>query len=305
MEDNKFTAQYINVNTKFRPWVKGVQPPNTDFIVTLPQPLRNVHSMKLKSFNAPSAEYTFSVKETNNSFDVIVNGTTTTIRVIPGKYMNPPSGSNNSILLDQINLQLAPFDISLVFIHEISKYAFTGNNISNVEINFDVRDNYIINTFGWILGFHKSYCSKDAKYATVYPNNHCKKEVPLITGLTTLGTQLYYIADATVVLPNTALYYSLYVDDFLNNSSNSFTEACFPSNNIGGKNLLAQITTKYAIDNNTFYETDTSESFIRVYSTPVTLTKLHIILYDDNSNVVEFNNTDYTFLLEIITTKSN
>ena len=55
--------KYINVNTKFRPYVKGVQPKNTDFLVTLPNPIRNVLSMKLKSFNAPNAEYTFSVDE--------------------------------------------------------------------------------------------------------------------------------------------------------------------------------------------------------------------------------------------------
>ena len=71
--------KYINVNTKFRPFVKGIQPKNTDFLISLPNPIRNVLSMKLKSFNSPNAEYTFTVDEKNNSFDVIVGNDTITV----------------------------------------------------------------------------------------------------------------------------------------------------------------------------------------------------------------------------------
>ena len=299
MSDGNFKTvkKYININTKFRPFVKGVQPKNTDFIITLPNPVRNVLSMKLKSFNAPDAEYTFSVDESNNNFDVILNGTTTNIRVIPGKYFNPGL-DNTSLLLQQVNTQLEPLGIRLVFIPELRKYAFTGNNIANVELNFDVNNNYIFNTFGWILGFHHSYYSKDQKFAYTYPRGECEKPKGITSGLVTIAGQQYYLADAPILLPNTSLYYMLYVDDYLNNVEDSFFEGCYPSNN-SAKNILAKVTTKYGYDNNTFYETDAEESFQRIYSGPVTLNKLHIRLYDDNDTIVDFNNTDYTFLLEI------
>lgn len=297
-DDTKVMKKYINVNTKFRPFVKGVQPSNTDFKITLPESIKNVLSMKLKSFNAPSTEYTFSVNETNNSFDVISNEATKTIKVLPGKYTNP-SDINDSLLLQQINAQLVSVGISMIFIPELQRYAFTGNNITKVEINFDVRDNYIYNTLGWKMGFHHSYYSKDPKCARTYPFNECEKNKRgLVGGLITVGNTQYYLADTYILLPNTSLYYMLYVDDYLNNVENSFYEGCFPSNN-NAKNILAQVTTKYAYDNNTFYETDTEASFERVYTGPVTLNKLHIRLFDDNDTIVDLNNADYTFLLEL------
>lgn len=299
MPDNSTTIKkYINVNTKFRPFIKGSQEKNTDFIIDLPNPIRNVLSMKLKSFNAPDAEYTFSVTETNNRFYVINSGITTTVNVIPGKYTK----DTFPLLKQQIDTQLAGLGITIEYIPELERFAFTGNTIANVELNFDVRNNYIYNTFGWILGFRSSYYSNDSQYITSYPNTRCKQKIGLKGGLTTIGSQTYYLADSPILLPNTSMYYMLYVDDFLNNIEDGFYEGCFPSNT-NVKNILAQVTTKYAYTNNTFYETDTDASFERVYSGPVTLNKLHIRVYDDNNNIVDFNNRDYCFLLEIVTKK--
>lgn len=292
--DLKTIKKYININTKFRPFVKGNQAKNTDFTISLPSPIRNVLSMKLKSFSSPNVEYTFSVDEKNNSFDVITSANTITVKVVPGKY----TSSNSSFLMDQINSQLVQAGISFTYIPELEKYAFTGNNITNVELNFDVQNNFIYNTLGWIMGFHKSYYSKDNKFSSSYPITDCPKNDTLTGGLTTIGSNIYYLADAPVVLPNTSNYYLLYVDDFLSNTEDGFYEGCFPSNN-NVKNILAQIATKYAIDNNTFYYTDTDNTFERVYTGPVTLNKLAVKLFNDNNDIVNFNNADYSFLLEL------
>jgi hypothetical protein len=260
MIDNKMKMKkYINVNTKFRPFVKGSQDKNTDFIIDLPMPIRNVLSMKLKSFSAPDSEYTFSVLETNNSFEVITNGTKTLVSVLPGKYT--PDTLN--ALLANVNTQINSLGIQLEYNDVLRKFRFGGNNISNVELNFDVQNNYIYNTFGWVLGFNKSYYSKDPAYERPYPDPACPKNTGNIGGLTVIGSEKYYLADSPIALPNTSLYYLLYVDDFLNNMEDSFYEGCFPSNN-NIKNVLAKISTKYAADNNTFYETDTDASFERV-----------------------------------------
>lgn len=291
--------KYINVNTKFRPFVKGEQPKNTDFLISLPNPIRNVLSMKLKSFNSPNAEYTFTVDEKNNSFEILFNDNTFTMSVIPGRY----STLDNTFLFKQINDQILTNpgigDVKIVYIPELLKYAFSGANISNVEINFDVQNNFIYNTFGWIMGFHKSYYSKNTEFAKNYPNKKCPKNTGLVGGITTIGTDDYYLADQPVFLPNTSSYYLLNIDDYLSNVENAFYEGCFPSNN-SMKNVLAKIATKNATDNQTFYETDTDESFQRVYTGPVTLSKLNIQLYDDNDRIVDFNNANYTFLLELV-----
>ena len=121
----------------------------------------------------------------------------------------------------------------------------------------------------------------------------------MVGGLTTIGSNTYYLADQPVFLPNTSSYYLLNIDDYLSNVENAFYEGCFPSNN-SMKNVLGKIATKNATVNQTFYETDTDESFQRVYTGPVTLSKLNIQLYDDNDRIVDFNNANYTFLLELV-----
>tara|TARA_B110001469_G_scaffold127727_1_gene150085 strand:- start:838 stop:1731 length:894 start_codon:yes stop_codon:yes gene_type:complete len=295
---NNTMKKYINVNTKFRPFVKGTQEKNTDFIIDLPMPVRNVLSLKLKSFSAPDSVYTFSVSETNNRFEVITNESKTTVSVLPGKYT--PDTLNT--LLANVNYQINSLGIQLEYDDVLQKFRFTGDNISNVELNFDVQNNYIYDTFGWIIGFNKSYYSNDTAYERPYPDSTCPKKSGNMGGLTVIGIEKYYLADSPVALPNTSLYYLLYVDDFLNNMEDSFYEGCFPSNN-NIRNVLAKISTKYAADNNTFYETDTDASFERVYSGPVSLNRLHIKLFDDNNKIVDFNNANYTFLLELISAR--
>lgn len=312
---SRIYQKYLNVNTKFRPYIKGQQPSSTDFLVTLPTPVRNVLSMKLKTFNAPNTEYTFNVKENNNSFQIIdVSGGTSvpyTIKVPAGSYLT-------SQLVYVVNQLLASAlgvtDIELDYLTPIAtgglqRFAFKSvnpaNPITNYELNFDVHvDNYIFNTFGWKLGFQKSYYSKNTDLAkNPFPGLSCENNTGNVKGTSTyddatFNSDTYYLADTPIALPNTSPYYLLSINDFLNQSDVTFIEACYPSNNIMD-NIFARITTKYADDNNTVYETDVTESYKRVYSGPVTLSKLHIKLYDDNNNIIDLNNADYSFLLEL------
>ena len=302
MSETNTMKKYININTKFRPYLKGNQSKNTDFIITLPNSIRNVESMRLKSFNAPDAEYTFSVDETNNSFEIINQADEKfMITITPGKY----SGDDGvTSLINEVNSQLAIHGLEMEYIRHLNRYIFTGGNIRNYEINFDVQNNYIYNTFGWTMGFQHSYYSRKDEYAYTFPKNECNKNTGLVNGravvpLPGLNEIEGYLADSPTVLPNTSLYYMLYVDDFLNNVEDGFYEGCFPSNN-NMKNVLAKIATKYALDNNTYYLSDTDSCFQRVYSGPVTLNKLAIKLFNDNNQIVDFNNKDYTFLLELV-----
>jgi hypothetical protein len=332
---SRIIQKYINVNTKFRPYVKGEQAKSTDFLVSLPNPISNVLSMKLKTFNAPDSEYTIDINLSNNSFEVInripTPNTSQLITIPPGNY-------NTEQMLNTVNAALlmsaghASF-LELLYIslpngRALNRFAFIprenyGGTIRDFELNFDVKpNNYIYNTFGWKLGFQKSYYSSKQPIIDLTPapinlvtppsieNNipECPKNVGNIGGLTrTTFTEsgvllpeiaLYYLADTPITMPNTSSYYLLALNDFLNQSDLTFHEACYPSNNIMD-NIFARVNTKYALDNNTVYEADNSECYKRTYSGPVTLSKLHIKLYDDNNNIAELNNADYSFLLEL------
>ena len=159
-------------------------------------------------------------------------------------------------------------------------------------------NSYIYETFGWKLGFRKSYYSANTEYQKNIPNQNCPQKFGNIGGLSVFNGVTLYLADTPIAMPNTSSYYLLSINDFLNHSDLTFHEACFPSNNIMD-NIFARIDTSYSLNNNTMYETDTGEPFKRVYSGPVTLSKLHIKLYDDNNNILDLNNADYSFLLEL------
>ena len=254
---SRIIQKYINVNTKFRPYVKGEQAKSTDFLVSLPNPISNVLSMKLKTFNAPDSEYTIDINLSNNSFEVIDTTTGYTsqlITITPGNY-------NTEQMLNTVNAALSASaghaaKLKLVYISSdegraLNRFAFLPidelvNPLTNFELNFDVKpNNYIYNTFGWKLGFQKSYYSSkqpiiDLTPAPINPlipppsieNNvpECPKNVGNIGGRTFLtlnqiiggvvvNTTLdYYLADTPITMPNTSSYYLLALNDFLNQS---------------------------------------------------------------------------------------
>lgn len=328
---SRVIQKYVNVNTKFRPYVKGEQSKSTDFLVTLPNPIRNVLSMKLKTFNAPDSEYTFSINLTNNSFEVIdataaPPTNTQLITIPPGNYigLNLITVVNNALIAAAgaaANLELTY--VSSGALGGLDRYAFQLRAgpapLTNYELNFDVKpNNYIYNTFGWKLGFQKSYYSAQLIYNTIITPSPppttiaenvpaCPKNIGNVGGSSQIqvppvvapGVSYYYMADTPIPQTgNKSPYYLLSINDFLNQSDLTFHEACFPSNNIMD-NIFARINSKYAQDNNTVYETDNTECYKRTFSGPVTLSKFHIKLYDDNNNILDLNNADYSFLLEL------
>jgi hypothetical protein len=315
---SRVIQKYINVNTKFRPYVKGEQAKSTDFLVSLPNPISNVLSMKLKTFNAPDSEYTIDINLSNNSFEVInktvIPNTSQLITIPPGNYIEADliTVVNNALTAAGGHAALLEIVYVSGALGGLDRYAFkeiVTDDLTKFELNFDVKpNNYIFNTFGWKLGFQKSYYSKEDIYSNnLTPTDNvpaCPKNLGNVGGISqiTFGpgptSQFYYLADTPITMPNTSSYYLLALNDFLNQSDLTFHEACYPSNNIMD-NIFARVNTKYALDNNTVYEADNSECYKRTYSGPVTLSKLHIKLYDDNNNIAELNNADYSFLLEL------
>lgn len=322
---SRIIQKYINVNTKFRPYVKGEQAKSTDFLVSLPNPIRNVLSMKLKTFNSPNCEYTFTIEQTNNTFQFVDTASSSYINVTipPGTYT---INQLISIVNYSIQNQASTVNIRLDYLYNLNRFVFKETDINTYELNFDVNvNNYIYDSFGWKLGFQKSYYSNknySYKFSPVTSENDADPQCPVFNGniegfandvigindsddIPTVPivpptpiTNNYYLADTPIKMPNTSNYYLLALNDFLNQSDLTFHEACYPSNNIMD-NIFARVNTKYALDNNTVYEADNSECYKRTYSGPVTLSKLHIKLYDDNNNIVDLNSADYSFLLEL------
>lgn len=330
----KTIPKYLHVNTKFRPHVKGQQPKATDFLLDLPYTISNVVSMKLKSMIIPNTEYAFGLDETNNCFRVITAGNAPDGKLIcipPGNYTIDSLVTmvnhiiHNIGLLDTIKLSYN-IDADPSGVTSLKQFHFVNGKNPTIGPFFDLDfnvcpDQPIQNTFGWVLGFHKPYYSHK-KDPVIHINNiddngdKCNAVCLENLNKGLVGSRIQYNVsgfphrtrgffaeepkttfESVVELP-TSSYYLLSINDYVNNGDVTFIDACLPSNVINDPNIIAKIPSKYA---DSFYNVynDLDEEVKRVYSGPVDLKKMQIRLYNDNNRIVNLNNADYSFLLEL------
>ena len=370
------TVHYLNFNSKFRPYIKGEQEPSNDFTITLPNPIYNVTSIQPISAIFPVSEYTIRFDESNNKFKIRIGNDEFVVRVPVGTYHGaefdgPPTvtlleqgtvEANNIIqIVNQAIVQTRNANppwiasgvfVELVYIVPLRRYAFRQCNVElnpngaqpeaaiediEFELDFDVDPSlYIYETFGWTLGFEKSYYSKNFKKDVTYGSTSCQNtclgdlnQGGDLTGLadacknlrskningisqyqmltsdndTTLND--YYIAEKLAVMPATSLYYLMAITDFTNSGNNPFIEACLPSNAMITSDVIAKIPTNYAEENATSQDDGSPLNLQRVYKNPVTLSKLRIRLYDETIRLADINNSDFSFMLQVITTENS
>ena len=113
---------------------------------------------------------------------------------------------------------------------------------------------------------------------------------PTYTGSTT------YTAD-TVIEPNTIRYLFPVIDDFNNNVNNNFVGTY--NRSIHSSNILARISVQGSFFSLLMNDQYTSISLPRKYFGPVDIQRLHIRLTDDNGRVIDLNNADFSFCLNL------
>ena len=105
-----------------------------------------------------------------------------------------------------------------------------------------------------------------------------------------------YVAD-TVIEPNTIRYLYLVIDDFNNNVSNNFVGTY--NRSIHSSNILARISIKGSFFSLLMNDEYSSISLPRKYFGPVDIQRLHIQLTDDNGRIIDLNNADFSFCLNL------
>jgi len=262
--------KYFNIDTRFQEEYNLVKKASFQYI--LPQRISDVKSIAVRSIEIPLSFFPFSQNRGNTFFQVDVSSL-----VIPDLNYNANSlvTEINNILRSKISSE---FDISLN-----DNTSVTFNNTSEREyiLNFNVDASGNFNRFplksslGWCLGFRlPSY--------TIDPNSSITSE--------------------GIVDVNNIRYLFLVVDEFRQSNPNSFVSPL--SNSLLSKNVLARITLNPAfypfgsiITANTFNGLLLSDH--RIYSGNVDLQKLNIQLVDEWGNIVDLNQLDFSFCLEI------
>jgi len=263
--------KYLNIDTRYQ----GDYNLNklATFIYNLPQRITEVKSIAVRSVEIPMSFYSFSLNN-GNTYMKIDNSSV----VIPNfSYV-----TTDSYLKTQLNSQFASLISATQFSIDISlnRTTITNNGIAR-SIYFDVDPSGGFNkynlksTLGWCLGYRLP-------------------EYSISAGKTLVAEAL--------INTNTIRYLFLVVDEFRQSNPNSFVSPL--SNGYISKNVLARITINPAIypfgsilPANIFNGLLLSDQ--RYYAGKTDIQKLQIQLVDEWGRIVDLNQLDFSFCLEI------
>ena len=275
----KRVTQFINLNLNscFRNNYYTSNP--CDFQYQIPTEIKNVVSMRLASIEIPNIWYLFTQLKKNNFFilDIKINGKST-------KYnISVPDGNFDSDTLQYYLNTTYFFESDTTSELKYIKFSIDSYNFKtkfellktkpvnmSFSLNFveEINQN-IMNMMGWILGFRL------ANYVDVAD---CVQS----EGLFDAGGDRYiYMAINDYQYNNNVLN----IVGFDKSVSNEDIIAKIPL--VNGKLSII-------IDDNTNPLTKT-----RKYNGPVQLSKIHIKILDKFGRLIDFNNMDFSFTLEL------
>jgi len=289
----------LNIDTRFRDNIYTTQ--SSDFTINLPTKFNKVVSMQLSSIEIPIAFYGISESYGNNFLymKIIYNSFDISGGVLNDeKIIVIPDGNYNAIdFVDTINALLAPKTNNILnnpndifgyvnFTIDINSngsgsgkviLSTTGTFANYIQeiildftrnINGSVDNIPISSKIGWNLGFIKHKYSGSISYTS-----------------------------DTILEPASIRYIYLAIDDFNNSANNHFISIFNKS--ILSPNILARISIKgsyFAL----LMENDYNiVSEPRKYFGPVDIQKLRIRLFDEHGRILQMNNSNFSFCLNL------
>ena len=301
----KTITKLININTLFRKNYYAQK--SSDFIIDLPDTLKNVNSLTLINTEIPNNIYTFSsttgtneftieTYETNNSGDNqekekhvirIKNGNYTAQQLV--SYLNKYIFSNDNSLrriacdYDTITKKIIFFrdtreDVSGGMADETTKTFFF-----NLDWRLSENKNRSIQlNMGWLLGYRKEYYS--------YENDY------IVKNKVSFDNNEGYVAEACFQHQQGLRYIFLSLNDYNKNFSKSLMSP-FEDSGINDDNIFAKINNN--VDSFDYANGDIDYQFKRQYFGPVDIMKLRIRILDQFGRVVDLNNSDYSFTIKV------
>jgi len=269
--------KYFNIDTRFQEEYNIVKKASFQYI--LPQRITDVKSIAVRSVEIPLSFYPFSQNRGNTFFQVDASSI-----VIPdGNYVLNGDFTTTSLVskihdvlttsVPNLTFGLKTDDNNRVIIENKTGKTHTVN--FNVDVSGNFNRYPFKSSLGWCLGFRQpSYTILNGKSIT---------------------------SEGIIDIHNIR-YLFLVVDEFRQSNPNSFVSPL--SNSLLSKNVLARISLSPSIFS--FGSVITANTFNgllltdqRVYSGNVDIQKLNIQIVDEWGNVVDLNQLDFSFCLEI------
>ena len=303
----KMITKLININTLFRKNYYGQK--SSDFIIDLPETLKNVHSLTLINTEIPNNIYTFSSTTGTNEFTIETYETnssgdnqekeTHVIRIKNGNYtpeelvsyLNKYIFSNDNALR-RIACDYDKITKKIVFFRDTRATGSGGTPDEtgptktyyfNLDWRLSENQNRSIQlNMGWLLGYRKEYYS--------YENDY------IVKNKVSFDNNEGFLAEACYQHHAGLRYIFLSLDDYNKNFSKSLISP-FEDSGINDDNIFAKINN----NQNSFDYTngDIDYQFKRQYFGPVDIMKVRIRILDEFGRVVDLNNSDYSFTIKV------
>jgi hypothetical protein len=334
--DKHLNTVMLSIDTLFRP--NYFQTKSTDFIYTLPVPLKNIASMQLTSMELPRNFYEFSASLNNNYFTINlynmcyqnlpIPNVSHKIEIPDGNYTHDKMQNvlNNYFLnigggLDFLTVNIDS-NTSKTIIRVSNPYDLMSNPNTRFKIPYNQK-NDMYNTSGiFVPGTtNNDYYSPDFYFEVDFTtkNTHLYENMGWMLGFTNPKYSVkssdqiinyIFLSTGTVVfkvcLVSESSYGSSYtnylfleIDDYNNNNQVNTIYANNNSLSFISNNILARISL-----NNVAYtiiQNNAADNVTkkREYYGPIRLEKLRIRLLNKYGKVVDMVNNNYSFVLEL------
>jgi hypothetical protein len=314
--DRSTIKRLISVDTQFRTNYYNTK--STDFQYTLPTVIKNVVSMELCGLEIPNSYYQISrnfgndycwlglddkwyfisIPEGNYNKKNMADTINQQISLATGKqnvFFLIDEKSEKSAFVQKSNAAPAgPISIKIAFnrLRSTSVSTQAGQSSPLPEIDISAPGG-IMGKLGWILGFRMAEYTEKSGYVAL-------GELPSsITDPSGSG----YISEG-IYNAWTNKYFYIVVDDF-NKNANNFVVPTYAAS-LGTANILARITLNPGVAFNAGFTLTTDSAWDntttkkRSYFGPVDITKIKFQIIDSFGRIVNLNNMDCSFALNLI-----
>jgi len=284
--NTKTIRKTINIDSRFRDQYYNTK--SSDFHFDLPETFRKVVNLNLVSYEMPLTIY--SINSCNNHFTILHSDASHNIDISNGNYFTPFSS------------RIFSLDSSANIINKINTN-IVGSGLTDISYNIDPINgkSYFINKASTR---HEIFFNRDNN-----GNDDLQTPLPLKLGWS-LGFRLgHYILDGLedtkvysegIVNFDTPKYLYLSIEDFTHAGNNGFV-VNFNDSTLS-KDIITRINYSNLLQNDGFYNTGDDDDVInanRSYYGPVDIKKLHIRVMDEYGRIVNFNNMDWSFSLNL------
>ena len=263
-------TKYLNIDTRFQQEYN--MNTGADVTVTLPQNIRDVHSMKMTHVEIPASFYDFSLTMRNTYFTV----NDTLIEIDEGNYTATELATAVDTEVD-VSFNNIPISIDV----NTQKCKIENNSGADITVRFAVddrgnEDKYSLKSkLGWCLGF--------------------REPVYIITNKGSIESE-------GIVNVNPCRYLFVSVDDFHAHNPNSFIVPSFDS--YFDPNILSRVTIDRSSYNFGQYIIANESggrllSDSRTYKGKNDIQKIRVRVLNEIGEVINLNKMDFSFALEI------